>query len=431
MPSVPKSVAMKANGVDILNAIRANASSTYQERIPVATQENIRDIGNAMMQYHPAQNEFLSALVNRIARVIITSKSYENPLRRFKKGILEYGETVEELFVNIAKAHQFDPAVAENEVFKREIPDVDAVFHKMNLQNYYKVTISNEQLRQAFLSAQGVEDLIAKIVDTLYTGAEFDEFIVMKQLIVDAANQGKMYPVSIPAITAANAKEIVTKIKAISNSMEFMSSTYNSMGVLNYTKKPNQILILDAEFDATIDVEVLASAFNMDKVEFMGQRVLIDNFGTLTGVVAALVDADWFMVFDNFIGFTENYNGEGLYWNYWYHVWKTFSTSPFANAVLFTTQSTSITGVTVSPGTATASAGQKVAFSANVVGTGYVSQDVIWSISGQTSNSTFINPEGLLHIGSDETASASKITVTATSVKDGTKSGTASVTVVA
>lgn len=431
MPSVPKSVAMKANGVDILNAIRANASSTYQERIPVATQENIRDIGNAMMQYHPAQNEFLSALVNRIARVIITSKSYENPLRRFKKGILEYGETVEELFVNIAKAHQFDPAVAENEVFKREIPDVDAVFHKMNLQNYYKVTISNEQLRQAFLSAQGVEDLIAKIVDTLYTGAEFDEFIVMKQLIVDAANQGKMYPVSIPAITAANAKEIVTKIKAISNSMEFMSSTYNSMGVLNYTKKPNQILILDAEFDATIDVEVLASAFNMDKVEFMGQRVLIDNFGTLTGVVAALVDADWFMVFDNFIGFTENYNGEGLYWNYWYHVWKTFSTSPFANAVLFTTQSTSITGVTVSPGTATASAGQKVAFSANVVGTGYVSQDVIWSISGQTSNSTFINPEGLLTIGADETAAASKITVTATSVKDGTKSGTASVTVVA
>ena len=117
------------------------------------------------MTYEATQNEFLSALVNRIGRVIITSKSYTNPLRVFKKGILEYGETIEEIFVNIAKAKQFDPSVAEEEVFKREIPDVNAVFHKMNLQNFYKVTVSNEQLRQAFLSSQGINDLIGYIVD--------------------------------------------------------------------------------------------------------------------------------------------------------------------------------------------------------------------------------------------------------------------------
>lgn len=431
MPTIPKSKNLTANSVQILNTIRSTASSTYQERIPVATQTNIREVGNAMMRYQSTQNEFLSALVNRIARVLITSKSYQNPLRMFKKGVLEYGETIEEVFVNLVKAHEFDPAVAENEVFKREIPNVDAIFHRMNLQNFYKVTISNEQLRQAFLSAEGVSDLIGKIVDTLYTSAEFDEYLTMKQLVVNAANAGMMHPVTIPTVTSANASEIVRIIKATSNAMEFMSTDYNAMGVLNYTRKPDQVLLIDAQFDATIDVDVLASAFNMDKVEFMGQRVLVDNFGELTGVVAALVDRDWFMVFDNMISFTENYNGEGLYWNYFYHVWKTFSTSPFCNAVLFTTQTTTVTGVSVTPGTVTVSRGQKVAFTAQVNGSGYISQDVTWSITGNTSEGTYINPDGLLFVAVDETATAgAPITVTATSVQDDGQTGTASVTVV-
>lgn len=426
MPVKPSTKSLNANSVQILNCIRDSASATYQERIPVATQNNIRDIGNAMMQFQSTQNEFLNALVNRIARVIITSKSYTNPLAMFKKGIMEYGEQVEEIFVNIAKAHPFDPDVAEENVFKREIPDVDAVFHRMNYQNFYKVTISNEQLRQAFLSAEGVTDLIARIVDTLYSGSEFDEFLIMKQLIADAARAGKMYPINIPAPSAATAKQIVTTIKGVSNKLEFMSNQYNYMGVLNFTKKENQILLIDAEFDATIDVEVLASAFNMSKAEFMGQRVLVDNFGDLTGVVAALVDRDWFMVFDNLMSFTENYNGEGLYWNYFYHVWKTFSSSPFSNAILFTTGAVGVTSVAVSPKAAQATPGQNVQLTASVVTTGYAPQDVKWSVSGNVSAGTTVDCNGLVHIAADE--SADTVTVTATSCYDNGKSDTATIT---
>lgn len=426
MATIPKSTTLRQNSVQILNTIRANASSTYQERIPEATQDNIREVGNAMMTYTATQNEFLNALVNRIARVLITSKSYQNPLRMFKKGILEYGETVEEIFANIAKAHEFDPAVAEKEVFKREIPDVNAVFHRMNLQNFYKVTISDEQLRQAFLSADGVTDLIGKIVDTLYTGSEFDEFLCMKQQIVDGINDGKFQPVTIASPTAENAQSIVTTIKGISNKLEFMSSTYNYMGVLTHTKKNDQILIVNAEFDAVIDVNVLASAFNMDKAEFMGHKVLVDDFGGLTDVVAVLVDRSWFMVWDNLIRFTENYNGEGLYWNYFYHVWKTFSSSPFANAIVFTTSATTVTGVTVSPNTTTVAKGNSQQFNATVSGTGHYPQDVSWSVTGNADETTVINSTGLLTVGTAETG---PLTVTATSNFDDSKSGTATVTI--
>lgn len=433
MPVKPNSANLTHNGIDILNAIRNSASDTYRQRIPVATQDNIREIGNAMLQYQSTQNEFLNALVNRIARVIITSKSYENPLRMFKKGMMEYGETVEEIFVNIAQAHPFDPILAEKTVFKREIPDVASVFHKLNYRNFYKTTISQEQLRTAFLSANGVTDLIAKIVDSLYTASEFDEFLCMKQLIVDAAKAGRMYPITVPAATAANAKTIVTDIKSISNVLEFMSSKYNAMGVKNFTKKNNQILIVDAAFDAVVDVEVLASAFNMSKAEFMGQRVLIDNFGELTGAVAALVDREWFMVFDNMLSFTENYNGEGLYWNYFYHVWKTFSTSPFMNAILLTTDAQSVTQVSVS-GPATMKVGQVAQYVAKVTGTDYAPEAVTWSVSGvdkvivDWTGKVMVPPDVVVTYDS-EGNSTTKFTVTATSVYDGSKAGSVTVTV--
>lgn len=426
MPSRPTSATLTHNGVDILNAIRNSASDTYRQRIPEATQDNIREIGNAMLQYQSTQNEFLNALVNRIARVIISSKSYENPLRVFKKGLLEYGETIEEIFVNIAKAHPFDPIVAEKTVFKREIPDVSAVFHKMNYQNFYKATISQEQLRQAFLSAEGVTDLIGRIVDSMYTGSEFDEFLCMKNLIEDDAKRGRMYPVVIPTPSAGTAKEIVTKIKGISNSLEFLSSKYNAMGVMNFTKKPDQILIIDAEFDAVIDVEVLASAFNMSKAEFMGQRVLIDNFGTLTGCVAALVDREWFMVFDNLMSFTENYNGEGLYWNYFYHVWKTFSTSPFANALIFTTDAQSITSVKVN-GPTSGRLGDVLQYNATVTGTTLAPQGVSWTVTGVNPVRSVIDWTGKLMLAPDETNT--ELTIKATSVYDTSKFDTITLTI--
>lgn len=152
MPTKPKVVTLTNSSVDILNVIRNNASQNYRDYVPMATPDadSIREIGAVIMDYPNLQNEFLSALVNRIGRVLITSRMYDNPWTMFKKGMLDFGESIEEIFVNIAKPFQFDPEVAESTVFKREIPDVRSAFHIMNYQKYYKATIQNDQLRQAF-----------------------------------------------------------------------------------------------------------------------------------------------------------------------------------------------------------------------------------------------------------------------------------------
>lgn len=451
MATVPKIKTLTNTSVDVLNAIRNNATQNYRDYVPKATAnaDSIREIGAIIMDYPALQNEFLSALVNRIGRVLITSKMYDNPWAMFKKGMLEFGESIEEIFVNMAKPFQFDPAVAESNVFKREIPDVRAAFHIMNYQKYYKSTVSNDQLRQAFLSWQGITDLIAKIVDAMYTGANYDEFITMKYMLARHIIDGHMYPVEIPVLTEANMKQVVAKIKGISNQYEFQSNKYNLAGVYTHTLKRDQYLLINANFDATMDVEVLASAFNMSKAEFMGQRVLVDSFGSLDverlkilfkddptfkeptqdelnaldAIPCVMVDRDWFMIFDNFYNFTEQYNGEGLYWNYWYHVWKTFSVSPFANNALFIPNTPTVTTVTVAPSTVTAVVGQTVQFTATVTTTGFAPKAVSWSTN---SANVDIDSSGKATINTGATGS---VTVTATSVFDGTKNGTATLTI--
>lgn len=445
MATVPKIKTLTNSSVDILNAIRNNATQNYREYIPKATADadSVRQIGAIIMDYPALQNEFLSALVNRIGRVLITSKMYDNPWSFFKKGLLEYGESVEEIFVNIAKPFQFDPAVAENNVFKREIPDVRAAFHIMNYQKYYKATISNDQLRQAFLSWQGISDLIAKIVDAMYTGANYDEFQTMKYMLARHILDGHMYPVEIPAVETANMKSIVSAIKGISNKYTFLSTDYNLAGVATFTNKSEQYMLINSNFDATMDVEVLASAFNMDKAEFSGRRVLVDSFGSLDTarlgelfagdstyeeisedelkdldlIPAILVDRDWFMIFDNFYNFTEQYNGEGLYWNYWYHVWKTFSVSPFANNALFIPGKPTVNNITVTPNKSTVSAGQSVQLVANVKTSNFAPKSVIWSVND---TKAIVDNSGKVTVLAG-TPKNTTITVTATSTYDPSK----------
>lgn len=454
MPIRPNAVNLTATSVDILNAIRNNASANYQNYVPAAdaTAESIREIGAIIMNYDALQNEFLSALINRIGLVMITSKMYTNPLSVFKRGKLEFGETTEEIFVELAKPFEYDPGTAESEVFKREIPDVRAAFHVMNYQKFYKTTIQQNSLRQAFLSWTGITDLIAKIVDSMYSAASYDEYNVMLYLLAIHVLRGNLYPQTVPAATAANAKTIVSGIKQVSNQFEFMSPKYTKAKVHNFTMKENQYLLVNSDFDATMDVEVLASAFNMNKAEFTGHRVLVASFGeldtdrldslfaadpnynqltaaemaALSQIPAILVDRDFFMILDNLYEFTENYNGQGMYWNYFYHVWKTFSVSPFANAVVFVPGTPSVTSVTVTPATATVLAGQTLNLSVIVATNYFASQEVNWTSSDE--DTATVDIYGTVTVKPDATT-GDTVTITATSVLDSTKTDTCVITI--
>lgn len=454
MPNKPALVTLTNSSVDVLNAIRNSATMNYQNYVPIATADadSVRKIGAIIMDNVALQNEFVNALINRIGRVIVTSKLYDNPWASFKKGMLEFGESIEEIFVELAKAQQYDPSVAETQFAKRQIPDIRSAFHILNYKKFYKNTIQNNSLRQAFLSWDGITDLIAKIVESMYTAANYDEFNVMKYMVARKILDGRMYVKEIKPVAEANMKDIVSTVKGISNDLTFMSTKYNVAGVHSYTNKDNQYLILNSKFEAQMNVEVLASAFNMDKATFAGHMVLVDSFGSidtarlaelfagdpnyeeisaaelsaLDAIPAILVDRDWFMVYDNLLQFDEMYIGEGMYWQYWLHLWKTFSVSPFANAITFVPSTPGVTSITLSPATASVknTADSTVQLTANVTTTNFAPQEVIYS---SDTDGVTVSPAGLVTI--PKGTAAGTVTITATSAFDSTKTGTSEITV--
>lgn len=358
---------LNASTIDILNTIRANASLEYQNSVPEVTKAtDIPKVGEVLYGYPALANQFINALVNRIALVRVNSATFNNAYAELKKGYLEFGETVEEVFVGIAKAREFSAEKAEARELKRTLPDVRSAFHTMNYRVQYPVTIQDEDLRMAFLSVNGVQDLIAKIVDAVYTAAEYDEFLLFKYLMIKAITAGKMYPV---AFDDADIKNAAKAFRGTSNQLTFMSTKYNASGVHTTTPRADQYIFMDSTFNAEFDVDVLASAFNMDKATFIGKLKLIDDWTTfdserfdvimagsdmiepitaqelalMANVKAVLIDSEWFQVYDNANRMTEKYVASGMYWNYFYNVWKTVSSSPFSNAVVFVTDGATIT----------------------------------------------------------------------------------------
>jgi hypothetical protein len=422
------------NGMQLLNVIRSDASQAYKDRVPEATQDNIAEIGNPILNYEAIRNEFLDALVNRIGMVIITSRSYNNPLKRFKKGMMSLGETVEEIFVNIIKAEPYylvddQGKTAAQDEFERRLPNVLAAFHKRNRQDKYPVTIQNDDLRTAFLSYQGVEDLVSKIIEAVYTSDEYDEFLLMKNVFFEAGMRGALRPVTVPGLDSdVNAKKTMTLFRQTALDLTFMRSDSNFMGVTTHTPLDEQVIFILSSVAATVDVEVLASAFNMDKTNFIGRRVIVDDFGGLEkeGVIAIAADEDWFMVFDNYLTMTSDYVASRLYYNYFLHHWETLSYSPFKNVVAFTTTAPSVTSVAVTPGTAsvTKAAGGTVQLTATVTGTGLISNNVTWTITEDANAS--VNSSGLVTIKPGITVDT--LTVTATSKLHNTKYGSATIT---
>ena len=353
---------LNASTMDILNTIRQNASMEYQNLVPEVTKESdIPKVGEVLYGYPALANQFISTLVNRIASVRAKSATFNDDYVDLKKGYLEFGETVEEVFVSIAKAREFSVEKAESRELKRTLPDVKTAFHAKNYKVQYPVTIEDEDLKTAFLSMDGVQNLITKIVDSVYTGNEYDEYLLFKYLMIKAIAHGKMYPVSIGDGT--DMKDAAVAFRGMSNSLGFMSTKYNIAGVHTTTPRADQYIFMDAKYNAQYDVNVLASAFNMDKATFMGKLKLIDDWTTfdnerfdvitansdqiepvtdeelalMKNVKAVLVDREWFQFYDNKNEFTEKYVASGMYWNYFYNVWKTVSSSPFSNAIVFVT----------------------------------------------------------------------------------------------
>lgn len=447
------------NYASLLNAIRNAQGDRFTNAVPAAdgSNENLRTIGSVLTSNTTFMNQWLNTLYERIALVrIVTMDGFQNPLAQYKKK-LEYGESYVEYATRLVKAKVRDYQFAKEHFMDIELPEhLSAIFH-INCEVHYDTTILPAELKKCFLSYDRFAEFLDSEIDNLYRSMEYDEFLAMKYVVARAILDGNIATKEIPAVTAANAREIVTRIKSVSNDMIFMNSKYSMADVETYAKREDQHMLVSSDFSAVVDVNVLALAFNMEKSEFLAQQVQIDSFGeldtdrldvlfskdplytTITAeqkeqlakVPAVLMHRDWFVVLDQMTEIYQALNQMGPYQNYSLHVSRTYCFSPVFKAVAFAVGTQSITSVSVEPTTATMGKGDIATFKADVVAVNLANPSVVWTVDADHADIVTLDRLDNQTVSVrllDAIPSGESVTLTATSVFDNTKTATATIT---
>lgn len=443
MPTKPRITTNTNISADVINAVKNSASTYYKDYVPYVTADadSLRGIGAIIMNNPALENEFLNTLVNRIAFARIASRLYTNPLATLKKGVIDVGETVEDIFVNIAKVYQYSEiagsgADTATNLFKKYEPDVRTAFYIMNSQLTYPVTVNRAMLKSAFKSWSGMDELISGIIQSVYTAAAYDEFNITKYLIGQQILNGKLAYYRFDETSADKYKLCATQMRKVSNDFQFMSTDYNIAGVTTFTDSDKKVILINTDYDANIDTNVLASAFQLPYADYLNRRILIDGIGRLDisrlnrafandptytepttddmafldSVAGVIIDEDFVQIYDNVFEMRDMPVANTLDHNYFLHMWQTYAVSPFANAVAVipntlvakqTADNTTISFYTdtINPlSDSVPAVGTPISLmvngTVNTVAGGC--KDLIYSISKDDTNSAVIYPNGFL-----------------------------------
>lgn len=427
---------------------------------PVFIYDNVatlNDIGALVMNYESLQNAFIHSLVNVIGRNFVWRRMFDDPWSIFDKGMLDFGDTVEETFIDIAKVHSYDPSTAYSTWMQREMPKILTAFHKLNYQKYVKNTIQRDDLRQAFRSWGEIDNLVSAVIESMYRTAYYARYCAKKYMICREILNGYVKPVYTAVIDSkddADAALITCRQLALDNRV--MTKGYNAAAVRNYIAPEDLCILITNSAQSWIDVLSLAAAFNMDKADFIGRIVPVDSFAThdtemlkdifngasdyapftsdeltLLGTVQAVIlDRNFMQVYNYDFDMNERFNDQGRYWNYWLHDWMVLSVSPFANAAMLTSTSSTISAIAVTPETANMLPGTSMTLSATVTASGFVDKSVEWTatvsgvaVPGVTMNGPVLSVAGTVTVGTE-------IVVTAKCVNKPSVTDTATITII-
>ena len=460
------------NSAELLSYV-INQTPELRENLKLPVQgESIKGIGKIIMKNPVYKNAFLNTM-NLIGLTVITRNHWENPWKKFTdKGELSWGQQIREIIVDIANVYDYNEYVNRpHDFINTEVPNVLSYLHEINYQKFYKTTTSDEQMAMAF-EREDLFTLIDEIVNSLYEGYEYDTYLVNKYMLARRILDGTVTAIQIEDIANKTDRDVVAEIKAVSNDMTFRSPRFNPAGIRKATAFEDQFAIVSTKFDAKFTTNVLATSYFRSDAEMKANMELTDGFGNfdmprlaeifakrddqgnviegeyvdgyvpltdaemtaLQEIPCAIVGIDFFQ--DRYYGMdnnaptrkTEFFNPQTLRTNHWLHAWGSVSSSPFENAVVFTVTAQGVTSVSVSPSTATVTKGQSLQLSATVVTTGFANKAVYWTVDADSyADGVRIADDGELIIPADATVKS--VTVTATSIYDNTKTGTATITV--
>lgn len=350
--------------VTALNKMRemsVSEGSIYHQYVPVVTQNtSIADFGNAILNVPVVMNEFVSKLVNKIVYTQFQSKYFNNPLQVLEGDRIPLGYAGEEIYVNPAKGRQYNVNDFAGLLQKYEA-DVKVQYTQVNMDLQYPVTVGRHKLKQAFTSWDELDRFISELSNSLYNGAYIDEFQYSKALVSSAYSANSVQYEIVSAVNSeANAKAFITKLREIFLGMALPSTAYNAWEkvggygrpVKTWSEKEDIVLLVRNDILSYVDVNVLAAAFNMEKADFMGRVIPVDNFDLYddndvkvfdgSNILGFIGDSSWFRIKRQDMYLDEFYNANNRTWQYYLNVTKMYNYSLFANGVVLTTGAPSV-----------------------------------------------------------------------------------------
>lgn len=427
----------------ILNAIRKEGTTDYRSRIPLADQANIKDTIGRITSDKAVRNEFVSALVQRIGLVVFQHNSWANPMSKFKSGLLTYGESVEEINVGLIKAKTYSAQreYLEGDIFGTNVPDVQTSFHHRNRQDYYPLTVNEQELTKAFLDEFGLSTFVTGLMQAPSTSDNWDEYLLMVRLFREYYDADGFFKVQVPDISSltdadpTDSKYFIKAVRAMTDTLPFISTHYNAAGMPVAATADELELFVTPNANANIDVDALAAAFNIDRSQVGTRQTVIrpEDMG-IPGAQAILTTRDFFKVYDTYMDTTSIQNPVGRTQNYFLHHDQIISASRFVPAILFTTEPgtpivisdpeiNTITDITITDrnGDAVTTLPRGDFYNVGVTYTTTPTGEeapVILTLGAHASEYTTINQKGSLLVGVDETAAT--LTITAVDAEDGT-----------
>lgn len=417
--------------------INQNPEVASEIDLPVQGQSTA-PIGQIIMDNQRYKNLFINT-VNLIGLTVIKENRWENPWDIFtNKGSLRFGQQIREIILDLAKVHDFNEFYEDKDKFlDTEVPDVYQYIHQINFQKWYEVTVNDAELQLAFLSEDdGLYKFIENTIANLYESYKYDKYLVDKYQLCRRIVDGTITSKQIPDYNNKTAREVLSYMKGISNKMAFRSPNYNPAGVRRATRHEDQYLLIDAMREGINSTEVLATSYFLNEADVKTNLALIDSFSEqdtarlsellgsayvpftdtdkaeLEKVIGITIANDFFMDYFYMLDGspegkkqTEFMNPVTLDRNVFLHTWLVVSTSPFANACVFVTDEPAVSSVSVTPSTATVSAGQEVQLKANVTTTGFANKSVQWSIEGKTGASVDVSGKVAVASNFDNTGS--------------------------
>ena len=346
---------MALDNVTFVKALTTAASQEFKDRIGTTTQNNIKKIGETIATYPTLKNEFINVLTNQVSKQLFFNKVWENPYKMFNRGQLPYGKSIESIFVDIVKGkdrtRQTTGGNLANDLLTRQAPNVKVQYHTENFQHQYTTTLSDEELKGAFRSENGLSEMTGRILQAPITGAEFDQFLMIKHALANLkCAQVKIIKTEYEKLSKQEkANLITTTVKAYVKKLKFLSNNYNAQGVMTFSKPSDLYLFVPADISAFLDVEQLANAFNINKVELPSRVLDIDDFKKVnTGSDAAanpyvedtdalfyLIDKDAIQLYETLNESESFRNPQAKYTNIWYDRWGILASCHFANAIKF------------------------------------------------------------------------------------------------